>query len=93
VLAFAAVPVALSLVLWPVKLSLYGEDWFRTGGRDSGAAVAVFDVLEIGLCAWSVALLAIGIRSVHGWTWPRAAAATSIALAVPIVVGLALAML
>jgi len=49
VLAFAAVPVALSLVLWPVKLALYGEDWFRTGGRDSGAAVAVFDVLEIGL--------------------------------------------
>ena len=25
VLAFAAVPVALSLVLWPVKLALYGE--------------------------------------------------------------------
>jgi hypothetical protein len=91
VLAFAAVPVALSLVLWPVKLTLYGEDWFRTGGRDSGAAVAVFDVLEIGLCAWSVALLVIGVRSVHGWAWRRSVAATAIAVAVPGAVAVALA--
>ena len=92
VLAFAAVPVALSLVLWPVKLALYGEDWFRTGGRDSGAAVAVFDVLEIGLCAWSVTLLVIGVRSVHGWAWRRSLAATAVAVAVPVAVTVALAL-
>ena len=28
VLAFAAVPIALSLVLWPVKLAVFGEDVF-----------------------------------------------------------------
>ena len=89
-LAFAAVPIALSLVLWPVKLALYGEDWFRTGGGDSGAAGVAFDVLEIGLCAWSVALLAIGIRSVHGWTWRRALAATAASLAVPLALGVLL---
>lgn len=90
VLAFAAVPVALSLVLWPVKLALYGEDWFRTGGGDSGATGVAFDVLEIGLCAWSVALLAIGIRSVHGWTWRRALVATGASLALPLALGVLL---
>ena len=35
-----------------------------------------FDVLAAGFCAWSVALLVIGVRSVHGWTWRRALAAT-----------------
>src|SRR5690348_1487274 len=51
VLAFAATPVALSLVLWPFKLALYGDDWFRSGGSDSGTAAAVFDVLTAGFVA------------------------------------------
>ena len=37
VLAFACVPIALSLVLWPVKLAVFGEDLFRRGGIDAGA--------------------------------------------------------
>jgi len=92
VLAFAAVPVALSLVLWPVKLALYGDDWFRSGGRDAGAGGAVFEVLTLGFFAWSAVLLAIGVRSVHGWTWPRALAATAVALALPAAASVALAM-
>jgi hypothetical protein len=91
-LAFAAVPVALSLVLWPFKLALYGEDWFRTGGGDAGAATVAFDALAAGFCAWSVALLVIGIRSVHGWTWRRSLAATTIALAVPAALAVLLAL-
>ena len=35
-LAFACVPLVLSLVLWPVKLALYGERLFHRGGADSG---------------------------------------------------------
>ena len=31
--------------------------------------------------AWSVALLAIGVRAVHGWTWARSLATTALALA------------
>ena len=83
VLAFAAVPLALSLVLWPVKLALYGDDWFRTGGRDTGVGGALFDLLSFGFLLWSAVLLAIGVRSVHGWPWPRAFAATAAALAIP----------
>jgi len=93
VLAFACVPIALSLVLWPVKLSVYGGDWFRTGGRDTGVGGAVFDLLTDAFFVWALALLVIGVRSVHGWTWARALAATAIAVVAPVVAGLLLAAL
>jgi hypothetical protein len=77
VVAFAAVPVALSLVLWPVKLAIYGDAVFHRGGADAGGGGRVFEALSIGFLAWSVALLVIGVRSVHGWSWGRAAAAAA----------------
>jgi hypothetical protein len=79
VVAFAAVPIALSLVILPVKLAVYGESLFRTGGSDHGTGVRVFDGLE---------LLLVGVRAVHGWTWARAAAASSLVLAAAVFVGL-----
>lgn len=91
VLAFAAVPMALSLVLWPVKLSLYGGDWFRTGGGDTGSGGAVFDLLTYAFFLWTLVLIVVGVRSVHGWPWQRALAATTLALAAPIAIGLLLA--
>jgi hypothetical protein len=84
VVAFAAVPIALSLVLWPFKLAIDGDDWFRSGGHDAGAATVGFDALSIGFYAWSVALLVIGVRSVHGWTWQRALAASAVTLVLPV---------
>lgn len=91
IVAFAAVPMALSLILWPVKLSLYGGDWFRTGGGDAGGGGAVFDLLTYCFFLWTVVLLVIGVRSVHGWTWRRSLAATSLALLAPVALGLLLA--
>jgi hypothetical protein len=85
VLAFAWVPIVLSLALWPIKLALYGLDWFRPGGSDTGAVADVFRLLDFAFLAWAVALLVLGIRAVHGWTWPRAAAATALAIAAPAV--------
>ena len=78
VLAFAAVPVALSLVLWPFKLALYGDDVFRRGGADAGSGGHVFEVILVAFLVWSAALLLVGVRSVHGWTWPRAAATAAL---------------
>jgi hypothetical protein len=77
-LAFAAVPLALSLVLLPVRLALYGGDIFRSGGTDTGSGAHVFTVLELGFGVWSLVLLAIGIRVVESWSWPRALAATAL---------------
>jgi hypothetical protein len=90
VLAFAAVPIVLSLVLWPVKLAVYGEALFRSGGSDHGTGIDVFDALEIAFLLWGAALLVVGVRAVHGWTWARAGAACGLAIAAPVVVGLAL---
>ena len=89
VLAFACVPIALSLVLWPVKLAVFGEDVFRSGGNDSGAGGAVFAGLTYAFIAWAVVLLVIGVRSVHGWTWGKALLACAIAVVLP-AIGLAL---
>jgi hypothetical protein len=89
VLAFAVVPIALSLVLWPVKLALYGEDVFRSGGSDTGAGAHVFTALELACDLWATVLLVIGVRSVHGWTWSRALAACLLGLGVPVLLGIA----
>jgi hypothetical protein len=93
IVAFAAVPVALSLVLWPVKLALYGDDLFRSGGKDGGAGAHVFTVLLLVFVAWSAALLVLGVRAVHGWTWARAAAASALAVTGPLIVVFALSSL
>jgi hypothetical protein len=84
IVAFAAVPIALSLVLWPVKLALYGEDVFRSGGRDGGSGAHIFPAVTLAFAAWSAALLVIGVRSVHGWSWARATVASAAAIGVPV---------
>jgi hypothetical protein len=67
VLAFASAPVALSLLfLWPVRLAIYGEDLFSTGGSDHGAGNTAFVVLELLAVVWSLALLVVGLRTVRG---------------------------
>ena len=81
-LAFAAAPLALSLVLWPLRLAAFGGDLFRAGGSDKGTANDLFVAAEFGFAAWSLALLAVGVRTVHGWTWLRALGGLSLAAAI-----------
>ena len=82
VVAFAAAPLALSLLLvWPLGIAAFGGDVFRTGGSDTGVGGAVLYVAAFAFVAWSVALLAVGIRAVHGWTWARALGTLAIAIA------------
>lgn len=88
-LGFAATPIALTLLLAPVRPALYGEDAFRRGGADEGAAgTAILDALGAMLLGWSFVLVVLGVRVVHGWTWLRALAA---AAPLGLVLGLALA--
>ncbi len=83
-LALASAPLALALVtLWPVRIAVYGQDLFRTGGNDYGRGDAVFGTLFLAAFAWSAWLLLVGVRTVHGWTWGRAAAAIALAAAFP----------
>ena len=90
VLALAAAPLALSLLtLWPVRIVVYGEDLFRTGGDDYGRGDAIFGALFFAFFAWCGLLLLVGVRAVHGWTWGRAAGAVALAAAFPALIVLA----
>jgi hypothetical protein len=75
---FALAPLALSLLLLlPVRLALYGGDTFREGGSDEGAGETVLVVAQLLFVAWSLALLLVGVKVVHGWTWVRSLGAVA----------------
>jgi hypothetical protein len=79
---FALVPLAVSvLVLLPLRLALYGGDTFRAGGADEGTGERVLLGAQLAFAAWSVILLVLGVRVVHGWSWLRAVAAVVVAAA------------
>jgi len=62
VLGFAAAPLALSLLLvWPVRLAIYGDDIFRTGGSDTGTGDWIFDTLILASYVWTFGLVALGL--------------------------------
>ncbi len=84
VLALSTAPLAVSLfTLWPIRIAIYGEWFFRTGGNDYGTGDRVFNVLVVATFAWCVLLLVIGVRAVHGWSWARSLATVGLAGAVP----------
>jgi hypothetical protein len=68
-LAYSVVPLALSLPVWAAALS---------AGRGTA-----FDVVRALVVCWCAALLVVGVRTLHAWTWPRTAAGTALPLLVP----------
>jgi hypothetical protein len=62
VVGLAAAPVALSLLLvWPVRIAIYGGDVFRSGGSDSGLGDGIFEGLVVVAFAWFLGLVALGL--------------------------------
>jgi len=83
VTALATTPFVLALIfVWPVRLAMFGADVFRSGGADRGAAEVVFRAIDVGLLAWTAALLVIGVRTLNGWSWARTLASLAVAGAV-----------
>jgi Yip1 domain len=81
VLAYSLAPLVFSLILvWPLRLALYGGDLFTEGGADSSTAGEVLRWVCVGFAAWSVGLLVYGIKTVERWAWWRAAAASVFAI-------------
>jgi hypothetical protein len=88
-LAFAAAPLVLGLVLvWPVRLAVHGSDTFRSGGGDTGAAVAIFEGILALLGAWALGLLVYGISVVERWRVLRAAVSLALMLLAVVIVTL-----
>jgi hypothetical protein len=72
IVAFAAAPLALSLLLvWPLRLAIYGGDVFRSRGSDSGVGDKLFEGLVVASFAWMIVLVVIGVRTVSDLSWPR----------------------
>jgi hypothetical protein len=80
--ALSGAPLALALLtLWPLRIVIYGQDLFRTGGRDWGPGDRIFGGLVYFAFAWSAILLVVGVRSVHGWSWARSLATVALTAA------------
>jgi hypothetical protein len=78
--AFAAVPLALSLVvLVPAIAIAFGSDWFRTGGSDEGAGRDALTLVGLAFVAWSIVLVAVGLRRTFGLPWRGVAGALLLA--------------
>ncbi len=79
---FALVPLAASLLLLlPLRLALFGGDTFRAGGADEGSGETILLVLQLAFAVWSLVLIVIGVRVVHGWSWSRTLGAVAAAIA------------
>lgn len=90
VVALSSAPLALALfTLWPIRIAIYGQNLFRTGGDDWGPGDRTFGGLLYFAFVWSAILLVIGVRSVHGWSWGRSLATVGLAAALPALVILA----
>lgn len=86
-LALASAPLALCLfTLWPLRIAIYGEDLFRTGGTDWGPGDRIFGGLLYAAFGWSALLLVVGVRTVHGWSWGRSAGTVALAAALPLLI-------
>jgi hypothetical protein len=90
VLAYSAVPVALSLfVVLPTRLIAFGGDTFRAGGADSSGGEATLLGLQLAFVVWTVVLLVLGVAVVHGFSPARSLATLGIvALVVAAIVSL-----
>jgi hypothetical protein len=78
-LAYAATPLVLGLLLvWPLRLAVYGADVFRSGGDDHGAGRAAFDAAAAVFAAWALGLLVYGISVVERWSLLRALVALAL---------------
>lgn len=93
-LAFASAPVALALfTYWPLRLSIYGADLFRFGGGDGGTVGTAFAWVFYGFLVWGLALLVLGVRTVHGWSWQRSLAGVGLAAGITAALAVAVTVL
>ncbi len=68
--AFAAIPLALSIVVTlPLLLALFGGDWFRSGGSDEGGRRWIVVGVGLAFAAWSLVLVVVGLRVTFRLPW------------------------
>src|ERR671930_628080 len=72
----------------PVYDGLVVAVWAFIGGAFYGV-FSYFVVLELGFVAWALALLVVGTRTLHAWTWPRTLEGVGLAVVITALVAVA----
>lgn len=80
IIAFAAVPLALSLVVVvPAVVLGFGADWFRSGGGDEGTGRTVVTAIGSAFALWSLGLVVFGLRTTFRLPWRGVVGALALA--------------
>ena len=82
VVGLSTAPFVLALVVvWPLRIAIFGADLFRSGGSDEGTTAHVLTVVDGAFTVWALALVVVGVRTVESWSWVRSLCATAFAAA------------
>jgi len=80
IVGLSTAPFVLALlVVWPVRIAIFGGDLFRSGGSDEGTAGYVLNAVDAGFVLWALVLSIVGVRTVEGWSLARSMGATAFA--------------
>ena len=73
IVGLSTAPFVLALVVvWPLRIAIFGGDLFRSGGSDEDTAGLVLNVLDAIFVLWALALAIVGVRTVDEWSQPAA---------------------
>ena len=80
IVGLSTAPFVLALVVvWPLRIAIFGKDLFSSGGSDEGVTGHVLTGIDTAFVVWGLALVAIGVRTVEGWGWARTLGASAFA--------------
>ena len=80
VVGLSTAPFVLALlVVWPLRIAIFGGDLFRSGGSDEGTSGYVLNAVDAAFVLWALLLAVVGVRTVEGWSLVRSLGAAAFA--------------
>ena len=68
IVGLSTAPFVLALVVvWPLRIAVFGEDLFRSDGSDEGTTGYVLNGVDAFFVLWAILLAIVGVRTVEGW--------------------------
>jgi hypothetical protein len=80
IVGLSTTPFVLALVVvWPLRIAIFGGDLFRSGGSDEGTTAYVLACIDAVFVLWALVLAIVGVRTVEEWSLVRSVGATAFA--------------
>lgn len=80
IVGLSTAPFVLALVVvWPLRIAVFGGDLFGSGGSDEGTAGYVLNGVDAAFVLWALVLAVAGVRAVEGWSLARSMVAAGFA--------------